>query len=79
MKHGKFQGRIEDARLVTGQGTYVDDLNLDGMVHGFMFRAGVPGNIDRLDVSDARNADGVLGIWTADDLTTDGQVMRFPC
>ena len=26
MKNAKFQGRIEDGRLVTGRGTYVDDL-----------------------------------------------------
>ncbi len=36
MQHGRFQGRIEDARLVTGRGVYVDDLKLDGMVHGVL-------------------------------------------
>ena len=39
MRYAKFQGRIEDARFVTGRGAYVDDLTLDGMVHGALARA----------------------------------------
>jgi len=78
MQHGKFQGRIEDARFVTGRGAYVDDLTLDGMVHGVLARAGGPGEIARVDVSAAREVPGVLGVWTAADLATDGPA-HMPC
>lgn len=31
--------RVEDARLVTGRGTYVDDIVLPGMLHAFFVRS----------------------------------------
>ena len=78
MQHGKFQGRIEDARFVTGRGAYVDDLSLDGMVHGVLARAPMPGDIVQVDVSAARAVPGVLGIWTAADLAESGPT-HLPC
>jgi carbon-monoxide dehydrogenase large subunit len=78
MQHGKFQGRIEDARFVTGRGAYVDDLTLDGMVQGVLVRAGGPGEIIHVDVSAAREVAGVLGVWTATDLEQDGPT-HLPC
>jgi len=41
MKFGKFQGRIEDGRRVTGRGTYVDGLRLDAMVDAVCDALGV--------------------------------------
>jgi len=79
MQHGKFQGRIEDARFVTGRGVYVDDLTLDGMVHGALARAPMPGEIARVDVSAAREVPGVLGVWTAADLAAEGGPAHLPC
>jgi carbon-monoxide dehydrogenase large subunit len=78
MQHGKFQGRIEDARFVTGRGAYVDDLTLDGMVHGVLARAPMPGDIVEVDLSAAREVPGVLGIWTAADLAESGPT-HMPC
>jgi carbon-monoxide dehydrogenase large subunit len=78
MQHGKFQGRIEDARFVTGRGAYVDDLTLDGMVHGVMARAAMPGGIASVDVGAAREGPGVLGVWTAADLARNGPT-HLPC
>ncbi|MHA1527680.1 MAG: xanthine dehydrogenase family protein molybdopterin-binding subunit [Alphaproteobacteria bacterium] len=78
MQYGKFQGRIEDARFVTGQGAYIDDLTLDGMVHGVLARAGGPGEIIDVDVSAVREVSGVLGVWTAADLASDGPT-HLPC
>ncbi len=78
MQHGKFQGRIEDARFVTGRGAYVDDLALEGMVHGVLARAGGPGGIANVDVSAARAVPGVLGVWTAADLAEGGPT-HLPC
>ncbi len=78
MQHGKFQGRIEDARFVTGRGAYVDDLKLGGLVHGVLARAPMPGAIIHVDVSAAREVPGVLGVWTAIDLASDGPT-HLPC
>jgi carbon-monoxide dehydrogenase large subunit len=78
MQHGKFQGRIEDARFVTGRGAYVDDLTLDAMVHGVMARAPMPGGIASVDVGAAREVPGVLGVWTAADLARNGPT-HLPC
>ena len=71
MRYAKFQGRIEDARFVTGRGAYVDDLTLDGLVHGALARAPMPGEIISVDVSAARAVPGVLGVWSAADLGLD--------
>jgi len=79
MKFGKFQGRIEDGRFVTGRGAYVDDLKLDGMVHAAVARAPMPGVIAGLDVEAAREAPGVLGVWTHDDLAAAGGPTHLPC
>jgi len=79
MRYAKFQGRIEDARFVTGRGAYVDDLTLDGMVHGVLARAPMPGEIISVDVSAARAVPGVLGVWTAADLAAEGGPAHLPC
>ncbi|NIP77350.1 MAG: xanthine dehydrogenase family protein molybdopterin-binding subunit, partial [Xanthomonadales bacterium] len=78
-QHGQFQGRIEDGRFVTGQGCYVDDLKLEGMVHAAVARAPGPGMIVSLDVSAAREAPGVLGVWTAEDLAANGEPTHMLC
>ncbi|MCH8953018.1 MAG: xanthine dehydrogenase family protein molybdopterin-binding subunit [Proteobacteria bacterium] len=78
MQHGRFQGRIEDARFVTGRGVYVDDLTLEGMVHGVLARAPMPGLIANLDVSAARAVAGVLGVWSGADLASGGPT-HLPC
>ena len=31
--------RVEDARLLTGRGTYVDDISLPGMLHAYFVRS----------------------------------------
>ncbi|MEM6624694.1 MAG: xanthine dehydrogenase family protein molybdopterin-binding subunit [Pseudomonadota bacterium] len=72
-KHAKFQGRIEDARFVTGQGYYATDLKAPGMLHGAVFRSDIAhGTITALDVDAAREADGVIAVYTADDLAQGG-------
>jgi carbon-monoxide dehydrogenase large subunit len=79
MKHGKFQGRIEDARFVTGRGAYVDDLKIEGLVHGVMVRAAGPGEVTNVDISAARASAGVLGVWTAAELAAEGGPTHMPC
>jgi carbon-monoxide dehydrogenase large subunit len=39
---GSRVARVEDARLLTGRGTYVDDVVLPGMVHACFVRCPFP-------------------------------------
>ncbi|MEM1159929.1 MAG: xanthine dehydrogenase family protein molybdopterin-binding subunit [Pseudomonadota bacterium] len=71
--YAKFQGRIEDARFVTGDGYYATDLKAPGMVHAAVVRSPVAcGRIESLDVEEARAAPGVLAVYTAQDLAAGG-------
>ena len=74
-KFGKSQSvkRVEDVRFLTGEGRYVDDIAPQASLHGFVFRSPVAhGIITELDVSDARQADGVHAVLTVDDLEAAG-------
>lgn len=70
---GQSPARIEDARLLTGRGTYTDDLNLPGAAHGYVLRSPVAhAGIARLDATAARSAPGVLAVLTGAELEADG-------
>jgi carbon-monoxide dehydrogenase large subunit len=70
---GDAPRRREDARFVTGQGRYVDDLRFDGMVHAVLFRSPLAhARIDRIDATAACAEPGVLAVLTADDARSDG-------
>ena len=74
-KFGKSQSvkRLEDQRFLTGQGRYVDDIAPEGALFGFVLRSpAAHGVITELDVSDAREADGVVAVVTAADLEEAG-------
>jgi carbon-monoxide dehydrogenase large subunit len=77
---GRFVGqsvqRREDPRLVSGHGTYVDDVVLPGMLHAAFVRSDVAAaRITRLDTTAARALPGVRAVLTADDL---GPLVRGP-
>ncbi|MGV9566228.1 xanthine dehydrogenase family protein molybdopterin-binding subunit [Streptomyces sp. NPDC003480] len=65
--------RLEDRRLLTSGGTYVDDLRipeLDGALHVVFVRAEVAHAVlTDVDISDARAHPGVVAVYTAEDLT----------
>lgn len=65
--------RKEDARFLVGAGQYVDDNAPDGalFVH-FLLSPIAHGKIVSIDVGDARNAEGVHGVFTASDLIASG-------
>jgi carbon-monoxide dehydrogenase large subunit len=66
---GKPIRRREDPRLLTGQGTYVGDLALPGMVHAAILRSPhAHARILRIDPAAAAAAPGVLFVATAADL-----------
>jgi len=64
--------RREDPELITGRGTFVDDLTLPGLLHLFVVRS-THGHarIRGIDVSRAREADGVVAVFTGKDLASD--------
>lgn len=81
-KFGSSQSvtRFEDTRFLTGTGGYVDDITPPGALHAYVVRSTMAhGTIAELDVSDARTADGIHLVLTAQDLTEMGvkNAMRF--
>jgi aerobic carbon-monoxide dehydrogenase large subunit len=76
---GEFQGRVEDNRLVTGQGLYVADIADARTAHAVVVRAQVAGaRVTSIDTSAALASPGVLAIYTGKDLAADG-LPDFPC
>src|SRR5206468_7841384 len=61
--------RKEDARFIRGQGTYIDDIKLPGMLFGALVRSPYAhARIRSIDKSKALGAPGVVAVLTADDL-----------
>ncbi len=61
--------RVEDARLLTGRGTYVDDVALPGMLHACFVRSPFArAAIRGIDTSAALALPGVRAVFTAADL-----------
>ena len=61
--------RIEDPRFLTGQGTYIDNIDLPGALWITYVRSTVAhGTIDAIDISGAVDMPGVVAVWTANEL-----------
>jgi aerobic carbon-monoxide dehydrogenase large subunit len=66
---GRSLKRLEDDRLLRGNGQFVDDLKPPGHLHVGLLRSPIAsGRIVRLDISAAQSAPGVLAVFTAADL-----------
>ncbi|MDQ2633480.1 MAG: xanthine dehydrogenase family protein molybdopterin-binding subunit [Pseudomonadota bacterium] len=66
---GRSVKRLEDPALLTGQGRYLDDIDLPGILHCAFVRSSLAhAKIDRIDVEDARSIDGVHAVLTLADL-----------
>ncbi|MBW8753685.1 MAG: xanthine dehydrogenase family protein molybdopterin-binding subunit [Sphingomonadales bacterium] len=66
---GKRVPRKEDGRLLTGKGTFVDDVVVPGMLHCAFLRSPIArGNIKSIDTSFARDMPGVHAVLTAEDV-----------
>lgn len=62
---GASMKRREDPRLITGRGTYVDDIKLVGMLHMALVRSPFAhANIKNVDTSAAQDAPGVVATFT---------------
>ena len=69
---GRPLPRVEDLRLLTGNGRYVDDLHRTGMLHAAMVRSAVAhGLIRSIDVVEARAMPGVHAVYTGRDVADD--------
>ncbi|MEM8654046.1 MAG: xanthine dehydrogenase family protein molybdopterin-binding subunit [Pseudomonadota bacterium] len=80
-KFGKSQPvkRREDVRFLTGEGRYVDDLAPANALQTFVFRSPIAhGVISELDLSDARQAEGVHAVYTLADLEAAGMDVAMP-
>jgi len=64
--------RVEDQELLLGQGTFVDNIQLDGGTHAVFVRSPFAhARITNIDTTEAAAAEGVLAVYTADDLGRD--------
>ena len=65
--------RLEDQRFITGRGKYTDDIHRPGQVYAYILRSNIAhGELRRIDCEAARQAPGVLGVFTGADLRADG-------
>jgi carbon-monoxide dehydrogenase large subunit len=70
---GQSVPRSEDPMLLRGQGRYTDDVNLSGQAYAVMVRSrDAHGVIRAIGTDAARKVPGVLGVYTAADLTSYG-------
>ena len=71
--------RVEDPRLLKGNGSYTDDMSLPGQLHGIVLRSPhAAATIVSIDTQAARAMPGVAAIYTSADLDADG-IGELPC
>jgi carbon-monoxide dehydrogenase large subunit len=74
-RHGISQPvrRREDLRFLTGRGTFADDVNASGQAYASFARSPVAHGLLRgIDATAAREAPGVLAVFTGEDLRAAG-------
>ncbi len=70
---GQSVTRLEDARLLRGQGRYINDIHRPGQAHLVYVRSPhAHADIRAIDLSAAAAAPGVIGVYTHADLLRDG-------
>ena len=67
--------RREDFRFLTGQGRYTDDINRPGQTYAYILRSDQAHAKISVDTSAAAAADGVVAVFTGDDM----EVGSLPC
>jgi aerobic carbon-monoxide dehydrogenase large subunit len=69
--------RLEDARFLTGRGRYIEDIDIPGQAWMHVVRSPhAHARIERIDTSAAHTLPGVLGVFTAAELSSLGPL---PC
>jgi carbon-monoxide dehydrogenase large subunit len=76
---GKRVKRVEDQRLITGRGRYVDDIKLQSMAHCAILRSPYAhANIRSVDTSAAKAMPGVLDVMVGADIPYNPLPMAWP-
>jgi aerobic carbon-monoxide dehydrogenase large subunit len=71
--------RKEDARFLSGHGSYTDDINRPGQLYAYVRRSDRPhAKIDSIDTAAAAKAPGVVTIYTGADMAADS-IGGLPC
>ena len=71
--------RREDYRFLTGAGQYTDDVKLDNQTCAVFVRSPhAHARIRRIDTSKARQAPGVVGVFTGEDIA-NAKIAGLPC
>jgi carbon-monoxide dehydrogenase large subunit len=81
---GESVKRVEDPRFIQGQGKYVANLQLPGMVYAAIKRSPYAhARIKNIDIEAAQNLAGVVGVYTGKDLVEgtefSGACGAIPC
>jgi carbon-monoxide dehydrogenase large subunit len=75
---GRAMKRVEDPRLLRGNATYVDDLQLAGVVHAEFVRSPhANANIRSINTDAAKKLPGVIGVFTGADINE--KAGTIPC
>ena len=71
--------RREDARFITGQGRYTDDINQTGQLYAIFCRSPYArAQINSIDKTEALAVDGVVAVLTGAEMVADG-LGDLPC
>ena len=74
---GQSVKRVEDRRFTTGKGRYTDDIVLPNMTYAYILRSPYAhANITSINTTAAAAMDGVVAIFTGEDVKDVGGV---PC
>ena len=72
-KFGQALPRVEDRKLLTGRGCYVDDINLPGQAHGvIVYSSHSRARIKSIDTTRALQSPGTLCVLTGSDIARRG-------
>ncbi|SFE42138.1 xanthine dehydrogenase family protein molybdopterin-binding subunit [Thermoflexibacter ruber] len=76
---GQAVKRVEDKRFITGKGKYTDDIVLPNMTYAYIIRSPYAhAKILKLDTSQALAMEGIVAIFTGEDIAKSG-VNGVPC
>jgi len=71
--------RVEDPRLLKGDGSYTDDMTMPGALQGIVLRSPhAAAKITSIDTTAAKAVPGVAAVYTSADLEADG-IGELPC
>ena len=72
-KFGQALPRVEDRKLLTGQGSYIDDIRIPGLVHAvIVYSRHAHANIRSIETRRSLEAPGVLAVLTGKDVAARG-------